>query len=173
MWQRFGTLALAASLGAFSLGCSKSPPANSNTAGGESTAADTAKQEGSEAGGHDHHGSGPHGGTVAEWGDGNYHIEFTVDHDKKESVVYILGGDAKTPVPVKADKVLLSINEPAFQVELLPQPLEGEAAGMSSRFAGTDDNLGKVQEFAGTISAEVDGTPFAGEFAESAEGHVH
>src|SRR5690242_5939430 len=100
MRQRFNTLALAAALGALSLGCSKSmPPADSNTAGGESTTAEAPTDEGSDAGGHDHHGSGPHGGTVTEWGDGNYHVEFTVDHDKKEAVVYILGGDAKTPAP--------------------------------------------------------------------------
>lgn len=174
MLKQMNLLALIASLGLFTAGCSKpTPPANTDTAAGESTAAGDGTKEDGEEGGHDHHGSGPHGGTIAEWGDGNYHIEFTVDHDKKESIVYILGGDAKTAAPVKADKVLLSINEPAFQVELLPQPLEGEAEGTSSAFVGTHDNLGIVQEFAGTISAEVDGTPFAGEFAETAEGHVH
>lgn len=121
--------------------------------------------------GHDHHGAGPHGGTIAEWGGGAYHIEFTVDHGKKESAVYVLGGDAKTPAPIKTAKVLLTINEPSFQVELAAQPLEGESEGMSSRFVGQHDSLGKVQEFAGTVTAEVDGTPFAGDFKEEAEGH--
>lgn len=174
MWQRFNTLALAAALGFFTFGCAKdTPPAETGTPTGDATASESAAADDGEAAAHDHHGAGPHGGTIGEWGDGNYHIEFTVDHDKKETVVYILGGDARTPAPVKADKVLLSINEPAFQVELLPQPLEGEAEGTASSFVGTHDNLGIVQEFAGTISAEVDGTPFAGEFAETAEGHVH
>ncbi|MHC4879854.1 MAG: hypothetical protein ACYTGL_25660 [Planctomycetota bacterium] len=122
------------------------------------------------------HGAGPHDGTVADWGGGKFHVEFTVDHDKKESVVYILGSDEKTPVPIKASSVLLSINEPEFQVELVPQPLDGKEDGTSSRFVGTHDNLGIVQEFAGTMSAEVDGTPYVGEFEEHAHGaggHAH
>ena len=112
------------------------------------------------------HGSGPHGGTIADWGGGKFHVEFTVDHDKKESTVYILGGDAKTPAPIKADKLLLNINDPQFQLDLAAKPLDGEADGLSSRFVGTHDSLGKVQEFAGTISGEVDGKPYAGDFKE-------
>ena len=122
---------------------------------------------------HEEHGAGPHGGTIGEWGNGDYHIEFTVDHDKKESAVYVLGGDAKTPSPIKVAKLLLTINEPSFQVELVAQPLDGEAEGTSSRFVGTHESLGKVQEFAGSVTAEVDGTPYAGDFKEEAEHHKH
>lgn len=122
------------------------------------------------------HGAGPHDGTLADWGGGKYHVEFTVDHDKKETVIYVLGSDEKTPAPVKtADgKLLLTIREPAFQIELAPRPLAGEADGKSSCYGGTHDNLGIVREFAGTISGEIDGTPFAGEFAEQPHGdHDH
>ncbi len=111
---------------------------------------------------------------MADWGGGKYHVEFNVDHDKKEAIVYVLGGDEKTPAPIKADKVLLTIKQPPFQVELAAKPLEGESKGISSRFIGNHDSLGIVQEFAGMISAEVDGTPYAGEFAEEAHvGHDH
>lgn len=147
----------------FVAGCESQPAATSSSTPKPTSAHDD----------HDHHGAGPHGGTIAEWGGGMYHIEFTVDHDKKESVVYVLGGDAKTPAPIKAAAVMLTINEPSFQVELTAQPLEGESKGMSSRFVGQHDSLGKVQEFAGTVTAEVDGTPFAGDFKEEAEGHDH
>lgn len=119
------------------------------------------------------HGAGPHGGTILEWGGGAYHVEFTVDHDAKSATVYILGGDAKTPAPLKTDKLTLTINEPAFQLELSAQPLDGEAGEMASRFAGTHDNLGVVREFAGTISGDVDGTPYAVDFAEEAGEHGH
>lgn len=122
---------------------------------------------------HDHHGAGPHGGTIAEWGGGAFHIEFTVDHDKQESAVYVLGGDAKTPAPIKAEKLLLTITEPSFQLDLAAQPLDGEAGGKSSRFVGKHKSLGKVQEFAGSITAEVDGTPYAGDFKEEAGEHEH
>jgi hypothetical protein len=45
-------------------------------------------------------------------------------------------GDAKTAAPIKADLLLLSINEPQFQVELKAVPLDGEPRGKSSRFVG-------------------------------------
>jgi hypothetical protein len=117
-----------------------------------------------------HHGDAPHGGTIADWGGGEYHVEFTVDHDRNEAVVYVLGSDAKSPAPIDADRLLLSIDKPSFQVELVAQPLEGEA-GMSSRFVGQHDSLGVVQEFAGTISGVVAGVPYAGDFAEQPHDH--
>ena len=125
-----------------------------------------------EGGGHSH-GAGPHDGTLADWGGGKYHVEFTVDHDKKESVVYVVGGDEKTPSPIKATELLLSINEPSFQVTLKADPQEGDPEGSSSRFVGQHESLGIVQEFAGTISGEVEGTPYAGDFKEEPHGHEH
>jgi len=119
------------------------------------------------AGGHSH-GAGPHGGAVADWGGGAYHVEFTVDHDKKEATVFVLGSDGHTTKPIKADKITLSIDDPAFQVDLAAQPQEGEAAGESSRFVGQHDNLGIVREFSGSIAAALDGTPYAADFAEKA-----
>ena len=119
------------------------------------------------------HGAGPHGGTITEWGAGDYHLEFTVDHDAKESVVYVLGSDAATPSPITAldGMLLLTIREPAFQVELTASPLEGEAEGTASRFRGSHENLGIVREFAGTISGAVGDTPYAGDFSEVAHDH--
>ncbi len=120
--------------------------------------------------GHKHasHGVGPHSGVLADWGGGKFHVEFCVDHDKQEATIYVLGDDEKTATAVKAadNKLLLSITEPKFQVELVATPLEGEAAGTASRFVGKHESLGKVQEFAGTISGEVEGTPYAGDFKE-------
>jgi len=115
------------------------------------------------------HGAGPHGGAIADWGGGKYHVEFKVDHGKKEATIFILGGDEKTPAPIKADKIQLSINEPATQVDLAAKPQEGDPAGSASRFIGTHDTLGKVQEFAGTITGLIDGTPYTGDFAETPE----
>ncbi len=120
------------------------------------------------------HGAGPHDGTLADWGGGKYHVEFTVDHDKQEATVFILGDDEKTAAPIKASTILLNINAPKFQVELAAAPLDGEAEGTSSRFVGKHENLGKVQEFAGTISGEIEGTPYTGDFKEEPHGeHEH
>jgi hypothetical protein len=130
----------------------------------------------SKAGKEEHtHGAGPHGGTVADWGGGKYHVEFTVDHGKHEATVYVLGGDEKTPAPVKAKdgQLLLTIKEPPFQVVLKATPLKDDPPGAASRFVGTHERLGKEQEFAGTISGEVDGKPYAGDFREEPEGPDH
>jgi hypothetical protein len=118
-------------------------------------------------GGHGH-GAGPHGGAVADWGGGAYHVEFTVDHGRKEATVYVLGSDGKTAKPIKAEKITLSIDDPAFQVGLAAQPQGGEPAGESSRFVGKHENLGIVREFSGSITGELGGTPYAADFVEIA-----
>ena len=130
-----------------------------------------------DAHGHDHgeeghgHGAGPHDGTLADWGGGAYHVEFTVDHDKQEATVYILGSDEKTPEPIATESLLLTIKEPELQAELMPAPLDGESDGKSSRFVGTHEGQATVMEYEGTISGEVDGTPYVGEFKEEPHGH--
>ncbi|MEO1984050.1 MAG: hypothetical protein ABGZ23_24890 [Fuerstiella sp.] len=152
---------------------------------GDKTAEQPAQQSGTSSTsesdhGHPHegegshgHGAGPHDGTLADWGGGRYHVEFTVDHDRKEATVYVLGSDEKTPEPVTAEKLLLTITQPQLQTDLLPVPLDGESDGKSSRFVGTHDGLATVMEYEGIISAEVDGTPYAGNFKEEAHGHSH
>lgn len=158
-----------------SAGCSQAPAPPQAPA--KAAAAKASDHGHAHDGEHDHvHGAGPHDGTLADWGGGKYHVEFTVDHGRKEAVVYVLGGDMKTPAPVKAadGKLLLTIGEPAFQVELVARPLAGEAEGTASCYGGVHESLGIVREFAGTISGEVDGTPFAGDFAEESHGdHDH
>lgn len=159
---------------ATSTGCG-SPAANMAAKPDAGHGHDHAKDQGHDHG-HDHghgHDGGPHGGTVADWGGGKYHVEFTVDHDQQTATVYILGGDAKTAAPLAAKdgELLLSIREPAFEVSLKAAPLEGEAAGKASRYTGKHASLGKVQEFAGSIIGEIDGTPYSGDFKEEPHGH--
>lgn len=117
---------------------------------------------------HDHdHGAGPHGGTIVEWGGGAYHAEFVVDHDKKEAVVYILDGQAKATSPIKAEKLHLHLNDPEAEIELVAQPLDGEPEGAASRFVGQHDALAAEKLFEGSITGEVEGTPYVGEFKET------
>ncbi|MFO0819246.1 MAG: hypothetical protein U1A77_14965 [Pirellulales bacterium] len=116
------------------------------------------------------HAAGPNGGTIVDWGRGTYHLEFTVDHQKQQAVVYAYGTDEKTPKAIQpADgKILLTIQEPSFQLELAADPREGDAEGASSRFVGVHEKLGEERGFAGTLSAQVDGVPYAGDFHEAA-----
>jgi hypothetical protein len=93
-------------------------------------------------------------------------LEFTVDHDKKQATVYVLGSDEKTPAPIKASNIHLVINDPPTEIDLEAHPLEGESEGTSSRFVGMHDNIGIVKEYEGTISGEVEGKPYVGDFKE-------
>lgn len=166
--KRFATLlSISASLSIL-LGCGQSSAPVPLPAPGAPTAGGAAGH------GHDHvHGAGPHGGTITDWGGGAYHVEFTVDHDKKEATVYIFGSDEKTPAPIKAQSIQLTINDPMTEMELAASPLEGEPEDSSSRFVGTHDTIGIVKEFAGTISGQVDGTPYTGDFKEEPHGADH
>ena len=152
----------------FAIGCDSAKPPTPKTTTTPAASTTPAKDDHGHA--HAGHGAGPHEGTLADWGGGKFHVEFTVDHDKQEATVYILGSDEKSASPIKTDKILLIINDPKFEVELAAAPLEGEAKGTASRFVGKHESLGKVQEFAGTISGEIEGTPYAGDFKEEPHG---
>jgi hypothetical protein len=131
--------------------------------------------EGEEAHAHGHsHDAGPHDGTLADWGGGKYHVEFIVDHNKQEATVYILGEDAKSAAPIKTDKISLIIGDLEIETDLLAAPLDGETDGLASRFVGKHEQLAVVQEYAGTITGEIEGTPYTGDFKEEAHAaHDH
>jgi len=116
------------------------------------------------------HGVGPHDGIIADWGGGKYHVEFTVDHAKQQATAYVLGSDENTPSPIDADSIELSITDPEMQVVRQAEPQAGDPEGASSRFVGTHEKLGVVQEYAGTMTGVVDGTPYSGDFEEVAHG---
>ncbi len=119
------------------------------------------------------HGAGPHDGTVADWGGGKYHVEFTVDHNQQEATVYILGGDGKTPSPIKAEEIQLSIKDPSMQVVLKAARQKGDPEGSASRFVGIHESLGVVKEYEGTITGVIDDTPYTGKFKEEPHSHGH
>jgi hypothetical protein len=163
--RRIRLLPLVAAAAVCLAGCDNKPANPAAGPGADTTS--TAKGKG--AGTKDHeHGAGPHGGAIGEFG-GKYHFEFTVSHPKQEATVYILGGDAQTPAPIKAESLTLSIDKPMFRVELKPAPQPGDPPGTSSRFVGKHEKLGAEQEFAGEVSGDVDGKPLAGEFEEKPE----
>ena len=119
--------------------------------------------------GHEH-GAGPNGGVVFDLG--KYHAEFTVNHDKKECTVLILGNDEKTPKAVSASELTLTTKESKTKegkavapmtIKLLPH--DGKD-GKATRFVGTDPGLGSVADFEGTVIGEIEGRPVEGEFKE-------
>lgn len=123
---------------------------------------------------HDHPEHGPHKGAIAEWGDHDYLLEFTVNHDTKETTVYVLDGKAKDAKPIPSKTLMLGLKQsPAVTITLEAKPQAGDPEGQSSVFVGKHDALGEKKEFAGTISGEVAGKKYSGTFEEEAEGHDH
>lgn len=112
------------------------------------------------------HGKGPHGGVVVDWGGGKYHVEIVFEHAAKSATAYILGADEKTPIPIDAATVELTIKEPAVTMILTAvSPTPGDA-GKAAEFTGSNESLSTVQEYAGAITGVVSGTPYTGEFKE-------
>ena len=149
-----GTLLCGAAL--LFMGCkqenAKTPPNNEEKSKETAKAGDQKTAPGKKGEAHsDHdHGDGPHGGIVFDFG--KWHGEFTVNHEKKEATVYILGGDAKKSAAIKVGTLELSIDEPKFSVELKATPVDSDEKGSSSRFVGVHENFGKEQEFSGTVT---------------------
>ena len=149
-------------------GCQKAQQDASATAG--------KKEKAKDGHGHDHaHAEeGPHGGVLAEWGEHEYHAEFTVDHKTKSITIYVLDGEAKKAPKVdvgKISKVMVTVTNvtPPLTLELKHEPAKSDSKGIA--FVGAHDSLGKEMDFKGTINGNVDGSPYSGEFKE--EGHDH
>jgi hypothetical protein len=170
---QFLSLVTVAALGVLT-GCD-SPKENKPVNGGKSNAGEHVHADGTVHKGHDEeghaHGEGPHGGTVADWGGGKFHVEFTVDHGKQEATVYILGDDEKTSSPIDAKEITLAIKDPQFSLELKASPQDGDPEGKASRFVGKHESLGIVKEYEGSMSGVVSGTPYSGNFKEVAHDH--
>jgi hypothetical protein len=118
---------------------------------------------------HDHPTVGPSGGTIVEWGEEEYHLEFLADHATGEVTVYVLDETAKKVKAVTTKTLTLSVTAtPPVTVTLDAKPQEGDATGSSSRFVGKSDALKKDGLFTGSISGEVDGKKYTEEFKEKA-----
>ena len=88
--------------------------------------------------GHTHYGTGPHGGSLIELGGDDYHAEFVLDHDAHAIRIFLLKSDAKTPLLTKSVEATITLDKDQ-KLSLKATPLEGEAAGESSRFELVDD----------------------------------
>lgn len=117
---------------------------------------------------HSHAGKGPNGGVVAEWGEEEYHVEFTVDHGKKQATVFVLDGTAKKPSAIQAESITLTLSNvtPVLEMVLKADPQADDPKGSSSRFSGTHEQLGKEMDFKGEISGKIGEKAYKGDFEE-------
>ena len=94
---------------------------------------------------HDHgeHHEAPHGGTLVELGDHQYHAEIAWDEKAKTITIYVLDGEAEKAVPIDAAELELAIGtgDDAKRHKLAAKPQEGDGDGKSSRFVTADKAL--------------------------------
>jgi len=157
LWIGCLMLAACVMLGA---GCSST---TSNSASNEAKDKDKDKKDKDKK--EEHAEAGPHKGAIVEWGEEEFHVEYTSDKDGNVTV-YILGKDVKTATPIKADKIQLSNKDPKFDLELKAAPEKSDPMGKSSTFKGKLPDAAKGKKLSGTISGEVDGKPYAGDLKE-------
>lgn len=87
---------------------------------------------------HDHGKPGPHGGSLVELGEEEYHAELLIDHDAHVVRVYLLDKEGKTAVPTAATE--LSVDTGSGEVLLLkPARQESDPEGQASVFELVDD----------------------------------
>lgn len=108
-------------------------------------------------GGHDH--EAPHGGSLIEFGDEFAHLELLLNADTGRLTVYVLDGEAETPVRLAQPAIVLMVTVPdvlspiSVTLEPVENALTGEKAGDTSQFVATVPELEGRREFRGTVSS--------------------
>jgi hypothetical protein len=102
-------------------------------------------ETGAPSGGADHaHGAeGPHGGSLIELGNEEYHAEMVHDEQAGTITIYVLDSAAKTGVPIEATEVVINLKHEGRgeQFKLAASTESTDPAGQSSRFVSSDAEL--------------------------------
>ncbi len=115
---------------------------------------------------HDHehaHGDPPHGGTLIELGEEEYHGELVHDQEAGTVTVYILDGHVENAVPIAAEEITISAQSQSYTLKAQPQ--EGEAQGQSSRFVSSDKELSDFmagEDVHARLILQIEGQPYNG-----------
>ena len=124
---------------------------------------------------HNHPTKGPHGGSLIELGDEQYHVEMI--HDDAAGVVtfYVLDASAKKAVPISAAEVVLNLKHAGKpeQFKIAAQADTGDPAGQSSRFVSKDKELAEDLDAEGAdaeLVLSIDNTQFRGKIAHHHDG---
>lgn len=123
--------------------------------------------------GHHHHHShgekGPHNGALVAIGEDAAHLEVVLDAETGKVTVYILDGEAKNPIPLKADKLELAFTKEHDHAEgagekkaaeelpetgtLVLAAVEPGADGSTSVYAGESEALKGADEFDAVLTS--------------------
>jgi hypothetical protein len=92
---------------------------------------------------HAHEDEGPHGGSLIELGNEEYHAEMVHDEQAGTVTIYVLDSAAKTGVPIDAAEVVINLKHEGRgeQFKLAGSADSADPAGKSSRFVSSDAEL--------------------------------
>ncbi|MCX7392745.1 MAG: hypothetical protein NTW75_01315 [Planctomycetales bacterium] len=110
------------------------------TDSGYKPASEIKKAPADHAHAHDHSAKGPHGGSLVELGDEEFHAEVVLDADQHTLRVFVLGKDAKTPQGTVAQEVAVASHGKNPWM-LKPVPQEGVGEGKTSLFEIVDESI--------------------------------
>jgi len=124
---------------------------------------------------HNHPTKGPHGGSLIELGDEQYHVEMIHDDAAGTVTFYVLDGGATKVVPIAATEVTVNLKHDGKpeQFKIAAKADAGDPAGKSSRFVSDDKELAEDLDAEGAgaeLVLTIDGTPFRGKIAHD---HKH
>ena len=129
-------------------------------------------------GGHAHPTEGPHGGTLVELGQEDYHAELVHDEAADTVTVYLLDGAAKKPVAINAKQLTLNllVGGKPQQFPLTAEPLATDPTGNCSAFGSSSAAIGKALHAKGTtgrLNVPVAGKVFVGKLSAHTHPHPH
>ncbi|MBA4029576.1 MAG: hypothetical protein C0478_01470 [Planctomyces sp.] len=145
------------------------------------TASQIKQEQGHDDHGHDHGPVGPHGGSLFVLAKDVKDVqgELVVDGKRHALVIFLLAADGKSPVPSTATEVEIA-GEGGEKLVLKAAPLEGEAAGQSSRYELVDEKqvhelieAGFIHGTAKIAVGEKSYTPFLDVHLDDEHDHDH
>lgn len=83
---------------------------------------------------HHHEHVAPHGGTLVVLGEEFAHLEFVLDPKAGRLDLYLLGGEAETPVRSEATEISLKLDGKDLSLKAVANELTGEKVGDTSQF---------------------------------------
>lgn len=130
---------------------------------------------------HAHPTEGPHGGSLIELGEEQYHAELVHDDEAQTVSIYLLDAAGKTAVAIADPNIRLNVTHAgeAMQFELPASRQETDPEGKSSLFTSSDASLAEHLDHAddsAQLVVTIEGTQFRGSLAAHShdhEGHDH
>ena len=133
------------------------------------------------ADGHAHPSAGPHGGSLVELGNEEYHAELVHGDAAGTVTVYVLDSAAKASVAIDAPEMSINLTHDGRgeQFKLAASAAPGDSQGNASRFVSTDAELAEdldQEEAAAELVVNIHGKQYRGAIQhghDHAGGHHH